>query len=269
MTDQPVAHRLAAGAPDSDRHGPLGRAVAFQRAFARRKAGAVVEVPGGFAVLNERYPGSHDDNKLIVWTGDDPATVIAAADETLAARRHRLVQVDDDDLGRAFAPAFVAAGYDHETNLFMAFQGELPRNPPPAQHLDLETIVPVLREEWRESLPSASDEVVEQLATRVEARLRGADQVGFRGVRAADGELASRADLYLQGGVAQIETVHTSSRHRGQGHARALMTALLAEAGAAGSELIFLVADDADWPKEFYARLGFEPIGRTHAFLRA
>jgi hypothetical protein len=40
------------------------------------------------------------------------------------------------------------------------------------------------------------------------------------------------------------------------------------EALAAGHELVFLVADDDDWPKDLYARLGFETIGRTWSFLR-
>ena len=35
-----------------------------------------------------------------------------------------------------------------------------------------------------------------------------------------------------------------------------------------GHELIFIVADDDDWPKDLYARLGFDPIGRAWAFTR-
>jgi hypothetical protein len=30
---------------------------------------------------------------------------------------------------------------------------------------------------------------------------------------------------------------------------------------------VFLVADDDDWPKEMYAKLGFEEAGRTFQFL--
>jgi predicted GNAT family acetyltransferase len=60
------------------------------------------------------------------------------------------------------------------------------------------------------------------------------DLVGFRGVRAPDGEIAARADLYVHDGVAQIESVFTAEEHRGKGYARALMTSLLAEAAGAG-----------------------------------
>ncbi|NUS04335.1 MAG: GNAT family N-acetyltransferase [Nonomuraea sp.] len=244
----------------------LSRVVAFLHGFARRKAPAVLPVPGGFAVLDARYPMSHDDNKLIVVAGE-PAEVLAAADDTLAGLRHRLVCVDDDALASAFLPVFTAAGYDHETNLVMAFHGDRPAGSGAAERLDLATLLPVLRAEWRESLPQAPEEVVEGLARRAESRAPGADRVEFFGVRAADGEIAARADVYVHDGVAQIENVYTRERHRGQGFSRTLLTDLLAL--TAGADLTFLVADAADWPREFYARLGFAEIGRTHAFLRA
>ncbi|MEV0315789.1 GNAT family N-acetyltransferase [Nonomuraea fuscirosea] len=311
--------------------GDLARAIAFLHAFARRKAPVRRPVPGGFAVLDDRYPGSYDDNKLIIretpdddgrilreTPGDDrlfarevsddnglivrPAPgdvperaaelLMAAADETLATRAHRLVCIDDDRLGTACVPAFAAAGYEHETNLVMVFRGPIPTTPPsPASRaapqeasqiaspaaspvglavvevLGLEEVVAVSRRDWRESLPEASDETIDALARRVEVRPRGADTVGFRGVRAPDGEIAARADLYVHGGVAQIESVLTAEAYRGKGYARTLMNALLAE--VADAELIFLVADADDWPRHFYTRLGFETVGRTHAFLRA
>ncbi|MEU6717216.1 GNAT family N-acetyltransferase [Nonomuraea sp. NPDC046802] len=253
----------------------LGRALGFLHDFARRRAPVHVAVPGGFAVLDERYPGSHDDNKLIVpsWEGTDSeaaSMLLKAADEVLAARAHRLVCVDDDRLGTALAPAFAAAGYTHETNLIMAYHGAPSPSPSPppsrVERLELAELLPVLRRDWRHTLPEASDEVVDGLARRVEARLLGADKVSFHGVRAPDGQIAARADLYAHEGVAQIEGVFTGAAHRGQGHARTLMTALLAE--AAGAELVFLVADADDWPKDFYSRLGFRLLGRTHSFLR-
>jgi GNAT superfamily N-acetyltransferase len=279
----------AARGPALERGGAaadLARALAFLQGFARRRAPVVVPVEGGFGVLDERFPGSYDDNKLIVtaagpaseWQAaageEGPAAgvqelagrLMAAADEVLAGRDHRLVCVDDDRLGTACAPAFAAAGYEHETNLVMAFRGRIPADPPPAERLTLAELEPVLRRDWRRTLPQAPDEVIDGLARRVESRLRGAGTVGFRGVRAPSGELAARADLYVHGGVAQIESVFTGEEHRGKGHARALMSALLAE--AAEAELIFLVADAGDWPRHFYGRLGFEEIGRTHSFLR-
>jgi hypothetical protein len=39
-----------------------------------------------------------------------------------------------------------------------------------------------------------------------------------------------------------------------------------AEARSSGADLVFLVADADDWPKELYGRLGFDTIGRLTKF---
>jgi hypothetical protein len=36
----------------------------------------------------------------------------------------------------------------------------------------------------------------------------------------------------------------------------------------AGARHVFIVADEEDWPRHLYARLGFDQIGRTWEFLR-
>jgi hypothetical protein len=40
----------------------------------------------------------------------------------------------------------------------------------------------------------------------------------------------------------------------------AVVQRALAQAIAAEHDLVFLLADDEDWPKELYAKLGFEPL---------
>ena len=69
--------------------------------------------------------------------------------------------------------------------------------------------------------------------------------------------------------MAQIEDVATLAPYRGRGLARAVVTAALGEALAAGDELVFILADDGDWPKDWYARLGFVLRGRRYLFTRA
>ena len=36
----------------------------------------------------------------------------------------------------------------------------------------------------------------------------------------------------------------------------------------AAPELLFIVADDADWPKELYGRIGYAPIGTKSVYTR-
>jgi carbamoyl-phosphate synthase large subunit len=38
------------------------------------------------------------------------------------------------------------------------------------------------------------------------------------------------------------------------------------EAIAAGADLVWLIADDGDWPKELYRRMGFRPVTRPWQF---
>ena len=83
-----------------------------------------------------------------------------------------------------------------------------------------------------------------------------------------DGSPAAYATLYSDGTVAQVEDVSTQPRARGHGLARAVVQHAVDLARAEGHELIFLVADADDWPRELYARLGFDPVGHCWALVR-
>ena len=78
--------------------------------------------------------------------------------------------------------------------------------------------------------------------------------------------LVSGCELYSDGRTAQVEEVGTLERHRGRGLATAIVVAASKEALREGCDLVFLVADDADWPKVMYRRIGFRPLGRTYQF---
>jgi predicted GNAT family acetyltransferase len=83
-----------------------------------------------------------------------------------------------------------------------------------------------------------------------------------------DGEPVSWCVLYEEDGIGQVEDVMTSSRHRKRGYGRAVVEAATRASLADGNRITFLVADDEDWPKQMYARVGFEPIGRRFEFTR-
>ena len=42
----------------------------------------------------------------------------------------------------------------------------------------------------------------------------------------------------------------------------------LGEAVACGASLVFIQAEEDDWPKALYTKLGWAPIGRTSTFTR-
>jgi ribosomal protein S18 acetylase RimI-like enzyme len=82
-----------------------------------------------------------------------------------------------------------------------------------------------------------------------------------------DGEIAGWGELYSDGRTAQIEDIGTFERFRNRGVARAVVLRAIDIARSEGHDFFFLVADAADWPKELYAKLGFEPIGETYEFM--
>jgi predicted GNAT family acetyltransferase len=84
----------------------------------------------------------------------------------------------------------------------------------------------------------------------------------------ADGEAASWCALYAEGGIAEIDVVATAVEHRRRGYGRAVVEAATRAALDSGNQLVFLIADDQDWPKELYAKIGYEPIGVRYEFTR-
>ncbi|MEA2195148.1 MAG: hypothetical protein QOG42_1582, partial [Solirubrobacteraceae bacterium] len=93
--------------------------------------------------------------------------------------------------------------------------------------------------------------------------------LGERCFAAHDGaDVRAYAKLRHRDAVAQVEDVAVLPEHRGAGLGRLVTCAALAAGLALEPELLFIVADDEDWPKELYGRLGFVPMGRTRGYLR-
>ncbi|WP_042393077.1 GNAT family N-acetyltransferase [Streptacidiphilus carbonis] len=247
----------------------LGRTTAFRMDFARRQAALLTEFPGGIVVQDPEFPGSHEHNQLIVDGPLDPAGLPALADQALGRLPHRRVSVLDDGLGTACLPVLTAAGYSHELELVMARPGAaaepgLPR----AETVSLADLRPAVARQTRAWMPEAEQSMIDQLVERRSARLRGADEVRFLAVRDERHQVAASADVYLdrKRGIGQIEEVVTLDDRTRRGYAGTLLRTALDL--AADCPLFFLVADADDWPRRWYARLGFRELGHTHAFSR-
>jgi N-acetylglutamate synthase-like GNAT family acetyltransferase len=246
----------------------LQRVTAFRLSFARRQAAVVTEVPGGLAVLDPRYAASHEHNQLMIDRAPAPVELAALAEKVLGHLPYRRITVLDDASAIACAPVLTADGYLHDTELVMTYSGTAPARGRSAEPVTVAELRPALIRQLCAWLPQASDAVIDQLAGRRTARLDGADQVTFLAARDEDGAIASWADLYLDPGhgIAQIEDVMTADARTRRGHADVVLATALRE--AAGYGLVFLLADADDWPRTWYARRGFTPIGRSHVFTR-
>jgi GNAT superfamily N-acetyltransferase len=253
----------------------LQRIAEFQMSFARRQAAVVQEVPGGVVVLDPEYAASYEHNQLIIDgqpVGDGAVRSVELpelADKLLGHLPYRQITILDDVTGAAYASVLAGAGYEHEILLVMTHAGEVPVPDLAAEQVTVSELRPALIRELCAWLPQASDLVIDQMARRRTARLRGADEVRFLAAREPGGAIASWADLYLDQdlGIAQIEDVMTAEAYRRRGYSGAVLATALHQ--AAGCELVFLLAEADDWPRTWYARLGFTVIGRSHVFTRS
>jgi ribosomal protein S18 acetylase RimI-like enzyme len=247
----------------------LERVIRFEREI--EMAGSqTVESPFGVGVLEPALPLRHDSNFLLVDRlplGAGAQDVADEGDRILggAGLRHRAVYVFDEAIGERLEPEFRDLGWNVRRHIWMAQLRQ------PERTADLSRVEEVGERELRPGrtaeilrYPWGTEEVARQL---LDAKLLIANRAATRffGVRVG-GEIVSWTDLYLAQGVGQVEDVATKEEHRGKGYASAVVLYAAAEARAAGADVVFLVADEQDWPKQLYRRLGFDMIGRLAKF---
>jgi ribosomal protein S18 acetylase RimI-like enzyme len=226
-----------------------------------------VASPLGIGVLTPELPLRHDSNYLLIDRARDTAEAIAEADRILggAGRDFRVINTFEEELGERLRPEFHALGWRTQRHVFMILRR------PPTKTADVSIVREVDQSVLRPgrkrailSYPWGTPELAEQL---LDSKLLLGEhaETRFFGIE-LDGEIVAWTDLYLAHGVGQVEDVATLPEHRGKGYATAVVLRAVEEARRAGADLVFLVADDEDWPKELYRRLGFDEIGLAYKF---
>lgn len=76
---------------------------------------------------------------------------------------------------------------------------------------------------------------------------------------------AGHCELMIKDGIAKIEDFMVLDKYQRRGIGRTIMNYLLNKALDAGVELIYLVADEDDTPKEMYINMGFEKVYDRYA----
>jgi ribosomal protein S18 acetylase RimI-like enzyme len=228
----------------------------------------------GTALYNDDLRRVYDTNFVRFERGFEELTgdvVEAVADELQASLRHRKVLIPDERAGARVAEDLKERGWRHYTLVTMAYRGPRERGgdgeaDPPR---DAEQVDPRAVRGAREQAlddgrrdAEARDQIVaftELMASVAPTRLLASF---------SEGQIASFCALFQVDGVGQIDEVTTIERFRHRGLGTAVVEAALRASLADGDDLTFLVADEGDWPHEWYARLGFEPIGRRYELLR-
>lgn len=253
-------------------HSELRRALAFEEALHERCAERIVPFRFGTGLFNDTLRHVWDLNLLRADRSHGAtAEALAVEAERLhgeAGQTHRRIAVPDETEGERLADGFRALGWEAQCFLFMARREAGPRSADLSlvEEVRGATIRP-LRERIARAEPWADGEEMVRQVLDAGRLVELASHVRHFAVR-VDGEPVSAADVYSDGRTAQVEDVVTDPAFRGRGYASAVVLHAVREAKRSGNDFVFLIADDADWPKELYARLGFVPLGREWMFLR-
>lgn len=259
----------AAGGSPSAATTELERIWDFGHRVMQASASEVVPVRGGFAVLTSDFPNSYEHNCLVIQSLQTPELILAEADRVLggAGLEHRSIEVEIADLDPAWLAVFQRHGYQVERNLVMVLRWPPERTGTTAvARVPYSELMPAVAANWRRLLPRASQDSIRQLVERRSTTHR-ACQVTHHAV-VVDGRFVARCDLYRIAPIAQVESVETDPEWRNRGYATAVVLDAVALARSSGCELIFLMADQDDWPQRLYRRLGFEPVGAGYTLQR-
>ncbi|MEU2350906.1 GNAT family N-acetyltransferase [Modestobacter sp. NPDC049651] len=251
-----------------------GDAAARHRALAVslpvRRAGTVVDVPGGFAVADPAWAASRDDNRALLTTPVEAGAVEdllprLAADLGWPAPAAALLHPEAGPV----ADVLAGRGWDVSAAVVMARWAPFPAAAGPAEVVAEREVHAVWQRSWRRELAGTPDldQVVGQLVGR-EHRSDAVVRVLDVAVREA-GQVVAAGQLRIDGATAAVESVLTDPAARGRGHGDAVLARCLELAGAAGCDLVVLQAAEEDWPRGWYARRGFAVVGRTWDVTRA
>jgi GNAT superfamily N-acetyltransferase len=195
---------------------------------------------------------------------------IALADEHLSDLPFRHVVVEDEANGEDLEAQFRSIGWAVEREVLMRMSLPPDRLVDESELTELsEQQMVTLMKLWAlEEHAGIRPERLEQLMdhNRQAGRLWGERCFG---VLDGDGSPVSITKLRKHQDVTWVEDVYTVPASRGLGHARMLVTHAATLARSTGGQLTFIIADDQDWPKHLYARIGFEPVGKLRVFRSA
>jgi GNAT superfamily N-acetyltransferase len=210
----------------------------------------------GVALFHDALPAVWDLNFVRVDRSDVALEAVLAETERVQAEAglvHRKVKLP-------YEPE-VPDAWKLTRLLVMVHRGEVPPVGLPVEEVAAEA----LREKWVQERGEHGDETLQLIEARF-VRDAAADVRYF--AASADGQLVSECSVFSARGVAEVDSVQTLEPYRGRGLGKAVVARAVAEAYAAGHDLVFLVADEDDWPKELYRTLGFADAGRVYELLR-
>ena len=242
----------------------IDRIHAFRTALQEAVAERRVESPHGTGLFADSVREVYDLNYV---RAEEPAPaddLIAETEGLMDDFFHARVVVERPEA--PLADAFRARGWTVTPHLIMAHTRE------PDRRVDTSIVreVPLdaLLDARREATMSEpwADEEIASLLNDAKRLVTGAVATRFFAAFVG-GDVAAYCEVRSAHGVAQIEDVNTVTRFRGRGLGRVIVQHALDEAKRT-NDLVYLEALAEDWPRELYAKLGFETVGERHFITR-
>ena len=181
---------------------------------------------------------------------------------------HRQVVVDLPHVGDRLAQGFEELGWKVDRHVVMVHRRppDRPIDTGEVEILEEAKVWPARDRFLRTYEWCDNDDITAQMHGTYRTWIRAGSGEDLGIVR--DGTAASFAMLWVHDRSAQIEDVATIQAFRDQGLSRAVVTRAVERAHERGCDFVFLVADEGDWPKELYRKLGFDPVGTLYYFLK-
>lgn len=239
--------------------------------------GRVVTTAWGQVFLRPELALCYEVNQA--WAVDDAGGVGAGALDRDVERllgsanlAHRQISVEEP-AARRLSPGLRGLGYTVARHLYLAYDGPAPPAPGVAvAEVDIELVAEGYDRYLRTDpqTPHGRDGIVRTHLVEHHRSYGSAGSARERCFAVLDeGEAIAWAKLWLGAdGTAQVEDVICLAEHRGHGYGRAVVASATRAALDEGADVVGIVADDDDWPKTLYRRVGFVPIGRKRVFAR-
>ncbi|MEA2427330.1 MAG: hypothetical protein QOF37_958 [Thermoleophilaceae bacterium] len=234
---------------------------AFDRRLQEQSAPRVRRFQRGVALYDDSLPRVYDANFLLF--DFDVEGLSADEAERLAESlqgdlTHRKLVLPES--GAEVARALVARGWSVSRIAAMKYAGPRERDGSAAARAEL--VDPrAVRAAREEALMGRDGDLQRQVADYTENLARANDGRLFAAFE--DGSAAAFCAYFEGDGIGEIDEVTTLDRFRRRGLGTAVVEAALLTSLAAGNDLTFLNADEDDWPKRWYERLGFRTVGRS------
>jgi GNAT superfamily N-acetyltransferase len=250
----------------------LARALAFLKGIDERASSRIEHLPFGTAYLRPELPQVWSRN--FIWV-EASATELDVGELTRSAERikeqanldHSRLVFEDEAAAGAAGARLLLEGWLPERLIVMPHAGPSSPLPPDTEthEVDPEALYEPRRAIMRLDPLTAPEDTITQLLAADAVVRQAANERCFAAV--VNGRVVSFCRLFSDGTTAQIEDVETLPEYRRRGHSSAVVAHALREAWAS-HDFVFILADAADWPKDWYARLGFEPAGELYNLVR-